>query len=102
VTPPVLPLRTGRKAPHMTVYDATDQRMVAVGITAEDAAWIVERVNAAERAEAAVERVRALAEAAQERAAKSFSRDVTGKPFAASILTSDVLAALDKPAKETP
>ena len=39
-------LRVGAKPPHQTIYDG--DRMVAVGITTEDAAWIVEQVNAAE------------------------------------------------------
>ncbi|MBO3751563.1 helix-turn-helix transcriptional regulator [Streptosporangiaceae bacterium NEAU-GS5] len=43
-----LPLRTGRKAPHQTIYDANDV-MIAAGMTPETAAWLVEQANAAEQ-----------------------------------------------------
>lgn len=39
-----LPLRTGRRRPHQTIYDADDV-MVATGMTPESAAWIVAVAN---------------------------------------------------------
>jgi len=46
-------------------------------------------------AEAAVRRVREMAENEEERVARGFGYQFGGKPFPASILTRDVLAALD-------
>jgi hypothetical protein len=54
-------------------------------------------------AEAAVRRVREVAENEEERVARGFGYQFGGKPFPASILTRDVLAALDaEQPKETP
>jgi hypothetical protein len=54
-------------------------------------------------AEAAVRRVREMAENEEERVARGFGYQFGGKPFPASILTRDVLAALDaEQPKETP
>lgn len=55
----------------------------------------------AQRAEAAIGRVRALCEQEQERAARSFAVDYTGTPFPAMVPVKDVLAALDQPKKNT-
>lgn len=54
---PVPPLRTGTKPPRQTIYDATE-RMIAVGVTPADAAWLVQQLSIAEAAQAAGKKAR--------------------------------------------
>lgn len=65
-------------------------------LTAERDEW----KRRAERAEAATERVWALATAAKERADRSFSRQLDGAPFPAFVAASDILATLDQPKEQ--
>lgn len=103
-------LRVGSKPPHQTIYDE-DERMVAVGITPADAAWIVEQVDSAERLASAVERALALAEDAlhawrperdyhRERAdRKGYSMNETAAEVYGDAIKAmtEILAALDQP-----